>query len=658
MSDKKNGIKIIIISSAAIMTALFLSLSAQNTPDFNELSVKLTAEEKEWIESHGEITVALDPSWPPFEFLGPDGNLKGITPDYLDILEKRTGLKFRPITGLMWNSAYEKLKKHEIDMTTSVMETSDRKKFWSFTKPYINIPIMIFTRSDAPYISDMKELYGKRVAVVDGYATAELISEDYPGIITVKSSDTPHALSLLRDKSVYAYIDNMLVADYFITTLGFSGLKISGNSGYINSLSMAARNDWPILLSILQKGLDTISEKERSSIYYKWVTVEYRKSFNYSLLVKGIGAAVILILFLIFWIMRLRAEISARKKAEGALSISEYELRSHFLNTPAGVIKWNTDFTVAGWNPAAADIFGYTEDEALGRSGDFIIPESFKSHMSETWSRILNETSPVYSTNENIRKDGSVVICEWINTPVCGIDGKIISIISLFTDKTKQIQSEEQIRSSLAEKETLLRELYHRTKNNMQVISSFLQLQARHLNNPKTDSLASSVISRIKTMSLVHEKLYQSKNLSRINLKDYIEELVPLITNYYSVVPGRISIEMNIENINLVIESAIPLGLIINETVTNSFKHAFPGGRNGKISITVREETDSCIRIIISDNGIGLPESINPRDPSFFGLMTTAAIIEHQMQGTFEITSSGGLTYNILIKNRKHPPAG
>ena len=176
MSDKKNGIKIIIISSAAIMTALFLSLSAQNTPDFNELSVKLTAEEKEWIESHGEITVALDPSWPPFEFLGPDGNLKGITPDYLDILEKRTGLKFRPITGLMWNSAYEKLKKHEIDMTTSVMETSDRKKFWSFTKPYINIPIMIFTRSDAPYISDMKELYGKRVAVVDGYATAELIS--------------------------------------------------------------------------------------------------------------------------------------------------------------------------------------------------------------------------------------------------------------------------------------------------------------------------------------------------------------------------------------------------------------------------------------------------------------------------------------------------
>jgi two-component system sensor histidine kinase EvgS len=166
---------------------IFSEISAQE-------SLGLSQEEKEWLATHQKITVVQDPGWPPIEFADEEGRSAGITHDYLTLIESKLGIKFERISGLSWQEAYSRLKKHEIDMTTSVTVTPERLEFWEFTKPYMKIPIVIVTHSDVTYISSLKELEGKDVAVVDGYAMGEWIAKDFPQINLVKVNSAEEGL--------------------------------------------------------------------------------------------------------------------------------------------------------------------------------------------------------------------------------------------------------------------------------------------------------------------------------------------------------------------------------------------------------------------------------------------------------------------------------
>ncbi len=618
-----------------------------------QITIDLSQEEKEWLSNHPTITVVQDPGWPPIEFSDDEGKSAGITHDYLNIIESRLGIKFERIKGLTWQEAYSRLKNHEIDMTTSVTATPERLEFWEFTKPYMKIPIVIVTHSDVTYISSMKELEEKDVAVVDGYAMGEWIANDFPKIKLHKVNNAEEGLISLSEGKVFAFIDNMLVTGYYIAKLKIPNLKFAGETPYINAQAMAVRKDWPIMVRILEKALDSIPEEERNSIYYKWVPIRYEHKFNYNLAWKIILSSFAVCFLLLLWVLKLRKEINLRKKTEAALRESEFKLRSHIKHTTTGVIQWNENFLISEWNPAAEEIFGYTEEETKGRKADFLMTETSSSHYSEIQKIIAEKKESVYTILENVRKDGKLAICGWTNTPIISDEGKLLATVTLCKDITSAIEDKETLTASLNEKETLIRELYHRTKNNMQIISSFIQIQSRKIGDDKVSSFAKNIVSKIQTMSLVHEKLYQSKNLSKINLKEYIEELVSLIVNYNTASSNNISVIFEIANAELSIDSAIPLGLVINEIVTNSFKHAFSPGKKGQIAVSLKKEKDGSIILIISDNGTGLSEGFNLHENSSLGMTTIFSIIEKQMQGSIDIISKNGLTYIITFKNKK-----
>jgi len=262
-----------------------------------------------------------------------------------------------------------------------------------------------------------------------------------------------------------------------------------------------------------------------------------------------------------------------------------------------------------------------------------------------------SQGTPTYEEFRISRPDGSI---RWISNrsyPIIGDNGQVFRVTGIAEDITHRKQTENLIKASLREKEVLLRELYHRTKNTMQVISSMLILQSAKTSNSEVKKLVDNTVNRIRAMSLVHQKLYQSQDLSRISARDYIEELTGLLIKSYNFSPRIIIPILEVEDIPLLIDTVIPCGLILNELISNALKHGFPKRKKGEIHIKLFQKDFEHIIIEVSDNGIGVPADFDFRNQDTLGLKTIFAIVEHQMQGTVKFESKQGVTCHIEFSN-------
>jgi len=219
-------------------------------------------------------------------------------------------------------------------------------------------------------------------------------------------------------------------------------------------------------------------------------------------------------------------------------------------------------------------------------------------------------------------------------------------------------QAEEQIKASLAEKEVLLKEIHHRVKNNLQIISSLFNLQSDHVESEQSLKTLRASQSRIRSMALIHEKLYQSEDLARVDFAEYTRDLANHLFRMYEAGAYGISLEINIDNVLLNIDKAIPCGLIINELVSNSLKYAFPTGgiRNkhsehrGKISIDLHRNNNSKFTLVVSDNGIGFPADLNFRETESLGLQLVETLTD-QLEGYVELDRESGTTFRITFED-------
>jgi two-component sensor histidine kinase len=221
--------------------------------------------------------------------------------------------------------------------------------------------------------------------------------------------------------------------------------------------------------------------------------------------------------------------------------------------------------------------------------------------------------------------------------------GNVNYEVPLFFERKK---AEEKIKTSLKEKETLLKEVHHRVKNNLQIISSLLSLQTNYLVDTESIELFQETKNRIKTLALVHEKLYKSEDVEYVNIKDYIESIIDLLS--YSFDKEYIEVSINIENElfdKFDIEKAIPCGLIVNEVVSNAYKHAFNKVLKGKIDISFTIENKLC-KIIISDDGVGLPKDFNLNNLNSLGLELIDALV-NQLEGNYKMVSDKGTKIEV-----------
>jgi len=415
----------------------------------------LTETERAWLRDHPVIRVAQDPSWAPIEFVDERGTPSGMTADYLRLIEGRLGVKFLQEKNLSWQEAYTRLKTWEIDMTTSVAMTSEREMFWTFTKPYMIIPIVIITRSDVTYVADLRELEGKKVAVVSGYVSETWIARDYPKIQLVRVQTVEEALAILKRGEVLACVENMMVADYIITTLKMSGLKISGSTPYVNTQSMAVRKDWALLAGILDKALDSISETERSEIHRRWLPELYKDDFDYRILWWALGIFVVILLVSAAYIWQLHREIAHRKRAEADAEKSARRFQQFFSFAPMPLALSDREGTLTLVNDLWKQTFGYTLDEipTIKDWWRLAYPDpAYRHRVIDTWDAAVRRTRE--TDTDLIESQDYLVTCKNGEVRSLEVSGIFIDdeLLVAFYDITERKKAE----NRLAESESLL----------------------------------------------------------------------------------------------------------------------------------------------------------------------------------------------------------
>lgn len=243
-------------------------------------------------------------------------------------------------------------------------------------------------------------------------------------------------------------------------------------------------------------------------------------------------------------------------------------------------------------------------------------------------------------------------IVEVLAAPVLDEHGEVVQIVESVRDVTERKRAERKLVAALQEKEVLLREIHHRVKNNMQVIVSLLRIHARKFSDERTQTAFAECRERVKAMSLVHEVLYQSKNLACIDFKAYLEKLCRGLRTTHGVAAEGVTITGDPARISLSIDQGIAVGLIVSELVSNAFKHAFPEGQSGSVSIGLSVLDDGQVELIVRDNGQGLPTQIDITNSPSLGLNLVVAAVTGELGGSIEVERASGTRFRILFRCR------
>jgi PAS domain S-box-containing protein len=308
---------------------------------------------------------------------------------------------------------------------------------------------------------------------------------------------------------------------------------------------------------------------------------------------------------------------------------------------------------ILDFSPGAEMIFGYWKAEIMGEKLSLLhLPEDTE-RLAEIHRKMKRREVEFSGEITLVRKNGEQFPALLTIHPLRDDSGAVRSALSVCIDITVLKRAEAQIRASLLEKENLLREIHHRVKNNMQVVSALLVLQSKKTKDRKILEMFRDSEHRIKTMALIHEKLYQSRSFGTIDLAEYLTRLIQYLFRSYGEHSAGITLQMDVQGISLDIDTALPCSLIINELVSNSLKYAFPDGKGGKICIRVRKEDEKGFVMEILDNGIGLPPGLDLERTETLGLRLVHGLAVSQLGGSIEKGTGKGTSFIIRFPEMK-----
>ncbi len=343
----------------------------------------------------------------------------------------------------------------------------------------------------------------------------------------------------------------------------------------------------------------------------------------------------------------LEREVEARKISEAGFRQSEERFKAIFESVTDCILVWDRDYQCLYANQAANEIFGIRKNlvdqnirEGLGR-----YPEALKLWMARV--------DQVYETGEAIRVEDALsvgnkmIYSESVVNPIRDQENKIFAVGVVYRDVTRRKQMEKQIKASLAEKEILLKEIHHRVKNNLQVVSSILKMQSNLITDKETIRIFRESQDRIASMSLVHEQLYKSDNLAIIDFAIYITDLVHSLEYSFGIDPDMIHVIVDVRHRDVGVDMAVPCGLIVNELISNAFKYAFGFGEKGQLWVLFQLQDNGMAQLVVTDTGPGIPDNMNIGESQTLGLKLVNNLATHQLEGNISITRDPGTRVEI-----------
>ncbi|MFH1661402.1 MAG: sensory transduction histidine kinase [Rhodocyclaceae bacterium] len=315
---------------------------------------------------------------------------------------------------------------------------------------------------------------------------------------------------------------------------------------------------------------------------------------------------------------------------------------------PSAMVMIDLEGIMVLVNAQTERMFDYGRDELIGKPVEILVPERFRQHHSAFRTGYFNDPQPrpmgVGRDLAGCRADGTEFPIEIGLNPIATEAG--VMVLASIIDITERQRAQQRLEDALREKTVLLNEVHHRVKNNLQVITSLLNLQADFAADPRLRAILAESCGRVKAMALTHQLLYERKDFSRLDLGDYLDRLIQSIRSSYRATGDRITLRMvrPDAHVQIDLERTIPCGLLVNELVTNSFKHAFKGERQGEIVIQLEEGFDGMVCVSVADNGVGLPPESELAHGSSLGLQLVQLFVE-QLHGTLDVERGSGVRF-------------
>jgi PAS domain S-box-containing protein len=336
--------------------------------------------------------------------------------------------------------------------------------------------------------------------------------------------------------------------------------------------------------------------------------------------------------------LELEREIAERARVEQELRASEERFRGAFENAPIGMALVAPDGRWLRVNRALCDLLGYSEAEFLATDFQTLThPDDLDADLCLA-RRLLDGAIPSYQMEKRyFHRDRRLIHGVLSVSLVRSADGRPLYAVAQIKDITAHKQEEEALQASLREKEALLKEIHHRVKNNLQIVSSLLDLQAAQTKDAAATAMFRESRARVRSMALIHERLYGTKDAARVDFAGYARHLGDDLSRAYRV-PGQVRLEYDVDAPPLPLDAAIPCGLLLNELLSNCFKHAFPGGRDGRIQVSLRRQPDGDDVLSVADDGVGFAPGVDPTTSPSFGLQMVKTFAA-QLGGAVEVSS-------------------
>ena len=341
--------KTLILRFSLLALLLFLNhshLYGNNSKTSQDLFLqKITVKEKAYLESIDNIKMCVDPDWLPYEKITKNNEYVGLVAEYIQLISTIIDKEFKVIPTNSWLESLNKAKSRACDILPGSVITPNRKKYMNFSTPYIFIPLVVVTNTDKEDGLDFKMLTDKTLAIIKGYGSIELLKLKYPNIILKEVESAKVGLKMVTKNKVYGYIDSMPTITHQIRQNNLANIKLAATTGVNYNLSIAVRNDDPVLLSIINKAIKCISHEEHQLLFYTWISVQQDTGFNYSLLWKVVLALSTIIATITYWNMHIhkakRAVEKALKSERKAIAqkLNFIDMISHEYRTPLSVIS-------------------------------------------------------------------------------------------------------------------------------------------------------------------------------------------------------------------------------------------------------------------------------------------------------------------------------
>ncbi len=589
-------------------------------PDAQELpAVKLSDDERLWLQKHRKIRLGIDRAWPPMEFIDEKGEYQGISHDYMELLGRQLGIEWVGPENKPWEEVIKGIREKTLDVIPLLSPNRERETYVNFTKPLVNARVVIINRRGEGSIDKLAELDGKRVAMVRGYSVTFDLQRDYPGIVPDLHDSVSEALHAVSDGRSTAFVGILPVAGYLIGKEGLSNLQVAGTTEYAKSFSMGVRKDWPELVGILNKAIDTLDDATRNRILRRWSTVVFKQKTDYTLVFQVVTVLFLIMLIGSIWIRQIkranRALSESRERLALALQAGQLGSWEAWLD-PQNQLHMRVDRTGRRQLGMLAPDEGAEYEEISIQDFLAALAEEYRDPVAQQIEQYLAGTGSDIQLEYRTAEQG-----RWLYVRGRALEkdpvGKPLQVVGISLDITERKKAHQALEQASRFKSEFLANMSHEIRTPMNAVIGLAYLLAKTPLTPQQRDYVRKIRTSARSLlGIIDDILDFSKiEAGKLSIEDRPFDFEEILENISVLAQTQLR-DKPVEFLYR-LSPDIPKRLIgdahrINQILTNLVSNAIKFTEQGSIVLSARvkkrTQQEILLQLEVRDTGIGIPK--------------------------------------------------